>query len=180
MVVGYSSGGLVALDLTVGHPDLVTSLVLVEPPLYGRKQIDFSLARAFIRTQLLRRFRGDVAAVETFVRWTSGYATGGTSWDEFPEERRNAVRANATACLEEARASDPLNLARARLATITCPVTCVSGELSQRWFHKTTRAVQDVIQQTTVRTISGVNHALGGSKPVELARLIHDAAAASR
>ncbi len=178
-VVGYSAGGLVALDLAVGHPDLVTSLLLVEPPLYGRKHIDFSLARVFLAVQVLRRLKGDSAAAERFVRWTSGYATGGTLWDEFPEETRNRVRSNATVLLEEMRAPDTPNLARDRLATITCPVTCVSGELSQRWFHKTTREVQEAIPQTKVRTMSGVSHALAAAKPADFARLVHEAAVAS-
>jgi pimeloyl-ACP methyl ester carboxylesterase len=178
-VVGYSAGGLVALDLAVGHPDLVTSLLLVEPPLYGRKHIDFSMARAFLAAQVLRRLKGDVAAAERFIRWTSGYATGGTLWDEFPEETRNRVRSNATVMLEEMRAPDTPNLARDRLATISCPVTCVTGELSQRWFHKTTREVQETVPQTKVRAMSGVSHALAAAKPVDFARLIHEVAAAA-
>jgi pimeloyl-ACP methyl ester carboxylesterase len=178
-VVGYSAGGLVALDLAVGHPDLATSLLLVEPPLYGRKHIDLSVARAFLATQVLRRLKGDRAAAERFVRWTSGYATGGTLWDEFPEEAKDRVRSNATMLLEEMRASETPNLARERLATVSCPVTCVSGELSQRWFHKTTREVQKAVPQTKVRTMSGVNHALAAAKPADFARLIHEAAAAA-
>ena len=178
-VVGYSAGGLVALDLAVGHPDLVTSLLLVEPPLYGRKHIDLSMARAFLATQVLRRLKGDPAAAERFVRWTSGYATGGTLWDEFPEETKDRVRSNATVLLEEMRAPETPNLARDRLATVSCPVTCVTGELSQRWFHKTTREVQEAVPQTKVRTMSGVSHALAAAKPADFARLIHEAAAAS-
>jgi pimeloyl-ACP methyl ester carboxylesterase len=175
-VVGYSGGGLAALDLAVNHHDAVASLVLIEPPLYGRKQVDLSLGRTFFKTHLLRRLKGDVAAAENFVRWTSGYAAGGTTWDEIPEDRKDVVRGNATALLEESRAPDPPSLARERLSSVKCPVTCVTGDLSQRWFHKTTRAVEEVIPQTRTRTISGSNHAFTFHKPVEIAAVIHEAA----
>jgi pimeloyl-ACP methyl ester carboxylesterase len=174
-VVGYSSGGLVALDLAVGHREAVSSLVLIEPPFEGRKQVDLSLAGTFVKTQILRRMKGDVAAAENFVRWTSGYAGGGTSWDEIPEERKDVVRGNATALLEEIRAPDPPNLAHERLASISCPVTCVTGELSQPWFHKTTRAVESVIPQARTRTIDRSNHAFSWLKPAALAAVIHEA-----
>src|SRR4051812_15389764 len=34
LVVGWSIGGVVALDLAIEHPELVRALVLIEPPLY--------------------------------------------------------------------------------------------------------------------------------------------------
>jgi pimeloyl-ACP methyl ester carboxylesterase len=53
-VVGSSAGGVIALDLTVNHPDLVSSLVLCEPSLHLRTHPDLSFQKDFLKVQLYR------------------------------------------------------------------------------------------------------------------------------
>ena len=36
ILIGYSMGGLISLDLTLRYPDLVTNLVLINAPIHGR------------------------------------------------------------------------------------------------------------------------------------------------
>lgn len=61
-VVGWSSGGIVALDLAVHHPELVSALVLVEPPLHLKRRPGGRQLRAVIGVQILRRAKGARAA----------------------------------------------------------------------------------------------------------------------
>jgi pimeloyl-ACP methyl ester carboxylesterase len=176
-VVGWSSGGLIALDLTVGHPDLVSSLVLLEPTLYGRKHVGPSLAGAFLKTQVLRRRKGDRAAADHWFRWVTGYRSGGSTWDrdDYPDEAREQMLANASVSMVEMDARDSPNLSKARLRSITCPVTCVVGDLSRPWFHKTAREVMKLLPQANLQTIEGSNHAFGFEQPHELARVVEEA-----
>ena len=51
-VVGWSGGGITALDLAVNHPQVISSLVLVEPPLLAKKHLTLQMARAFLKVQL--------------------------------------------------------------------------------------------------------------------------------
>src|SRR5512140_2896875 len=76
-VVGWSGGGLTALDLVIHHPDLVRTLVLIEPPLHAKRHMTFQMFRAFAAVQMLRRFRTERDAAARFLRWATSYTTGG-------------------------------------------------------------------------------------------------------
>lgn len=75
-VLGWSGGGITALDLAVAEPGLVSALVLAEPPLHAKRHLTARMAATMIRAQLLRRTRGEQAAVEHFYRWASRYTSG--------------------------------------------------------------------------------------------------------
>ena len=89
-VVGWSSGGIVALDLAVHHPDVVAGLVLLEPTLHAKKRPGVRHLAAFLKANLLRRVKDDRAATEAFLRWAFRHRTGGTWYDRLPASMRDA------------------------------------------------------------------------------------------
>lgn len=80
-VVGWSSGGIVALDLAVRRPDLVASLVLEEPPLHAKRHMTLRMARSMIKAQILRRVKGPDVGAEVFFRWASRYTSGACAFE---------------------------------------------------------------------------------------------------
>jgi pimeloyl-ACP methyl ester carboxylesterase len=176
-VVGHSAGAIVALDLALRHPELVSSLVLMDPAVYGRRHTTPGLARAFVAAQLARRFRGEQRGAEIFIRWAVSYSTGGSAWDrdDYLEEWRRGMRSNAAALFADLAAGDGSHIPRDQLQTIRCPVTLVVGELSPSWFHRTARALRRDLPEHRFEVIQGAGHALTFDKPSEFVRVARDA-----
>ena len=179
VVVGWSSGGIVALDLAVHHPELVSSLVLMEPLLHGRKHISPAVARAFVATQIVRRLRGDRAAADRWFRFVTAWSDGGSTWarDDIPQARRERMLGNATALFSGDMRADDSYLTLEKVGGIACPVTCLLGERSNPWFERALRPLEDALPDVTRRTIPGCNHAFATERPAETAEAIRQAVA---
>lgn len=93
VVVGWSSGGNVALAVTMRRPDLVRSLVVVEAPFHGQRYMDRSVLRTLLRLKT-KQLRGrPVEALEEFLRFGSAYRTGGNAYDALDPHQRESLRA---------------------------------------------------------------------------------------
>jgi pimeloyl-ACP methyl ester carboxylesterase len=176
-VVGYSAGGIVALDLAVQHPELVSALVLIDPAVYGRRYPTPDVARMFVSAQLARRFRGPERGAEVFGRWATSYSTGGSAWDRegFPEQRRGAIRSNARALFADLASGDGSHISRDRVRAISCPVTLAVTELSPRWMQRVARGLHEVLpDHHRFEVIRGAGHAIGFDQPGELERVVRE------
>jgi pimeloyl-ACP methyl ester carboxylesterase len=175
-VVGWSGGGIAALDLAVTEPALVAALVLAEPPLHAKRHPSARMAAAMIRAQLLRRTRGERAAAECFYRWASRYTTGGCAFDRFPPVLQDAMRESAAATLAELDAGTGEHLTATAIASIRCPVTCLVGELSDPVFPAATRRLAAMLPPAMVIAIPGAGHALHVDRPDEYIAAVRAAA----
>ena len=172
-VVGASFGGLVALELALTEPAVVSHLVLFEAPLHGRKHPTPGLMRAFVASRLALRMRGEQAAALRFMRWVSSYRGGGSAIESeaYPAARREQMAANAPAMLCEQRVDDH-HLTIERVASLGLPLTCVVGELSPSWFHTPMRTLAEGVPGASLRVLEGSGHALGFDRPREFADLL--------
>lgn len=177
-VVGWSGGGIVALDLAVRHPDLVATLVLEEPPLHAKKHMSFRMARTMLRAQLLRWVKGPEAGAEVFFQWASRYTSGGCAFDRFPAAWQVTLRRNGPATMAELDAGTGEYLSREQLASITCPVTCLVGALSDPVLPAATRRITAMVPQAETVTIPGAGHALHFDRPAEFVAVVRTATAA--
>ena len=100
VVVGTSSGAMIALDLAVHRPDLVQAVIEHEGPWRFTRHLPTGpQVRTFATMgSLVRRGRPSDAA-EALLRSAYAYREGGTAWDAFPEEWRRAGRENGRATL---------------------------------------------------------------------------------
>jgi pimeloyl-ACP methyl ester carboxylesterase len=91
VVVGWSSGGNVALAVAAQRPELCRSLVIVEAPFHGMRHMDAKVARTLFRlkAQQLRGHR--VAALEEFLRFGSALRSGGNAYDRSGELSRKIL-----------------------------------------------------------------------------------------
>jgi pimeloyl-ACP methyl ester carboxylesterase len=174
-VLGWSGGGIVALELAIAEPDLVSALVLAEPPVHAKRHLTVRMAWTMIGAQVLRRTAGDEAGAVRFYHWASRRTTGGNSFDEFPAPVQAAMRASAAATLAELDAGTGEHLTAAAIGGIRCPVTFLLGELSDPVFAAATRRLVPMLPQAAVVTIEGAGHALHVDRPVEFAAAVRSA-----
>lgn len=175
-IVGWSWGGIVALELAAQAPELVNNLILIEPAWQVKKHLTFTLFKAVGKVQMLRRFKGDSAAAEAFFRWAHQYKTGGTAFDHFSAEVRETIRRNAAAIVKEIDAGTGEKLTPERVASIRCPVDCIQGELSAPEFGKAIERITKLIPLAKIQFIPGTSHAIHFDRPDEFVAAIFRAA----
>lgn len=156
-VLGWSSGGNIALALTVARPDLVSRLIVVEPPLHGIRHATPAMLRALTRAKWAQlRCRGKEGAAH-FFRWAAG-----ESYDAAPQEERDRLLAHAGNVLAELDPHPygvmfehlPLN----RVRGIQVPITCLIGENSNPLFHRLHRRLVAAVPSVRSEVIPGAGH----------------------
>ena len=160
VAVGTSAGAAIAVDLAVRRPDLVREVVAHEFPWrYARHVPSASQVGALAKIGLLTVVRRERAAVEALLRSAYAYRDGGTAWDAFPEEWREAARDNARAALADFRNSIGVYPSAADLATVEVPIVCSYGSRSPLNMARLVRALSLAIPGARTREIEGAGHA---------------------
>ena len=127
VVVGWSIGGVLALDLAVADPAKVRGLVLIEPPLHAKRRPTPRMARAVVGGQLLGRLGRPKAGAETFLRWALRRRAGNGDLERIPPEWRAAMLANAAAIVRELAAGTGEHIPPEGLAGVRVPRSCSSA-----------------------------------------------------
>ncbi|MFF8955090.1 alpha/beta fold hydrolase [Streptomyces sp. NPDC014894] len=156
-VVGWSSGGNVALALTVARPDLVRRLILVEPPLHGTRLATPGMLAAVARTKWSQaRGRPEEGAAH-FFRWAAGPA-----FDTAPAEERGRLLAHTRAVPAEL---DPHpygvmfeHLSLRRISGIRVPATLLNGANSDPLFALVRRRLIRALPSARSEAIPGAGH----------------------
>ena len=176
-VVAWSGGGVIALDLAASRPDLVGSLVLIEPAVSLVLGPSRGLIRMIAQMQFRRRVRrDDRAGAATMYRWANSYTTGGNAFDRLPPEEQEGMLAHAGSTLGEMdQFTRPFPSSDA-VASIRCPVTCLQGSLSDPVFPRAVSRLQSRLPQTRVVEIEGGAHMLHRDQPDKWVRAVLDAA----
>jgi pimeloyl-ACP methyl ester carboxylesterase len=175
--VGWSWGGLIALGLAIQAPELVSGLVLEEPPLHAKKHPAWDQIRAIGSAQLLRMAGRQRQGARVFLRWAFSYRTGGTAFDRLPDDLQKAMLANARAVMWELDAGTGEELTAERIAAIKCPVTCLVGDLTPKPILNATDRLLDMLPQASRTTIEGAAHAIHFDRPAEFVQAVQHAAA---
>jgi pimeloyl-ACP methyl ester carboxylesterase len=134
VVIGRSTGGLIALQLARARPDLVRALVLLEPALFTVDPIAQAWAQRLREEVLAIAGRAPARAGEAVIR----LALGDAFWTALPEEFRDLFAQASPAVLAEIRgqgldlSEHPLRLSDAELSTVDQPTLLVAAEDSPR------------------------------------------------
>ncbi len=181
-VVGVSFGGLVALDLTLARPELVSSLVLVASALNDH---EFSAEmQSFDRAEHEALERGDLdAAVELNLRmWVDGPHRDPGEVD--PELRRRVGEMQRRAFELQLEASETArdellspDLGR-RLGEIAVPALVLVGELDCADMHAIASRLEAEIPGARGARIAATAHVPSIERPREFDRLLLDFLAA--
>lgn len=171
-IVGHSWGGIVALGLTVTHPELVGRMVLMEPVFHAKRHPTPRFLLAFMRIQLLRKVRGAEAATVAFLRFATSRADGGTTYDRLPPEMRAQLMNNATGTMAELGAGTGEALSDERVAEIKTPVLILEGAVSQSVFRKASSRLAKTLPQAQVQVLPGASHLMQFDAPSDFERAV--------
>jgi pimeloyl-ACP methyl ester carboxylesterase len=178
VVVGTSAGAAIAVDLAVRRPDLVQAVIAHEFPWRFTRHLPTASqlkALAKIGSLALRGRESDAA--ETLLRSAYSYRDGGSAWDAFPKEWRQAGRENATAALTDFRNSITSYPSADELATIAVPVVCSYGERSPDSMFRLVRLLAAAISTAKTQQLAGAGHAAPFDAPTNFVQLIANTAA---
>jgi pimeloyl-ACP methyl ester carboxylesterase len=179
VVVGWSVGGLIALELAIAHPGLVRALVLVEPPLHAKRSFNPRLVAMVVRAQLLRRLRGERAAARAFLDWAYRTRSATGEFRTFPPAVQRANLANARAIMADLDAGTGEALTARRLAGVRCAVTCVVAGDTQRRMAARTLRIPRLIAHARMERIEGAGHASFRDQPKRFAHVVLQAVSAA-
>ncbi|MEM7412312.1 MAG: alpha/beta hydrolase [Myxococcota bacterium] len=179
VLVGWSAGAMIALELVIRHPDRVRSLVLAEPPLQLKAPRPLALG-AVARWEWTRHTRGNHAGALVFYRWVSQYRGAGNAFDAYPDAWRDTMLDNADALFTEIRFGGGAlgEFAKRRdLAAIEHPIRILVGSRSAPVFAPAARYLERVSPRSTWIDVPGASHMIPTDAPEAVADAVRAALA---
>jgi pimeloyl-ACP methyl ester carboxylesterase len=157
-VIGYSAGASVALDLALHRPELVSSLVLLDPAVNIKRCMTPGLVKTLLLTRLLRRLRGERAGAEHWMRYVASYTTGGTAFDKASPQRREATLTHARAMFADAQTATKHSIDEARMGSLSMPVAIIDAKLSPAFLRKSCERLRHAMPQARSVTLKNSGH----------------------
>jgi pimeloyl-ACP methyl ester carboxylesterase len=164
VVVGWSIGGVLALDLALTAPNLVAGLVLLEPPWHVKRALSLRLLRGPIAAAIRGR-HDPQAGAKLFLRWALRDATGSEPDATLPAGWWDQMLTNDAAILHEIGLGTGEYLTRRSLRFLTCPVIVLSGDRSDPSFTRAAAKVAAAAPDATLRTVAQSGHAMQVDRP---------------
>jgi pimeloyl-ACP methyl ester carboxylesterase len=174
VVIGYSAGSIIALDLALRRPDLLSGIVLLDPAFNLRRCMTPRFLATFAMVQLSRRMGRDRAAVERWLRYVSSYSTGGSAYDKkTPPERREMLLRNAAGIFADFDSGGG-SVDESRLASVSVPITLVELKLSPPFLRRSCQRLKELLPQARSRAIEHSGHWAGLDAREELLSILRE------
>jgi len=168
LIVGSSSGAVIALDVALRYRHLLRAAVLSEPPL-------FSLDRA----------AGEAAIEELTLVVEQALDTGGPSeavdaffrlicpglWSMIDERRKDRYRANAGIGFTDLR-SPSLDISAVELSALAIPTLVVTGDTSYPVLRSVARRLAGAVPDACLVELAGCGHVTYAEQPDAFARAV--------
>jgi pimeloyl-ACP methyl ester carboxylesterase len=161
-VIGNSFGGSITLRLAAERPDLMSSLSVHEPPLFGLLADDPTFAPVFEATS--GAMEGVIALLnsgdmEGGARQFAEMVLGPGVWEGelTPEERETSIN-NAPTFLDETRDPESLTLDPTQLSSFTRPALLSLGSMSPPFFSPVITRLAETIPSARQHPFEGAGH----------------------
>ncbi|MEO0939055.1 MAG: alpha/beta hydrolase [Pseudomonadota bacterium] len=175
-LVGHSFGATVALRLGAERPDLVRSMVLIEPVFFAPVFVDFpeKAAAHAARNEAYDAAMDAGDMMEAARAFNRGWGDG-TRWDAIPQQMRqymadriHFVRASAPMVMHD----HPGLLARGLLEACTVPTLLLEGSQTDPMIHLADTAIAKRLQNARVERLEGLGHMAPITDPEPVAAAI--------
>lgn len=168
MLIGYSGGAMIALDVVVRRPDLVSKLILLDPAFNLKRCLTLGLLRTLATVRWLRRLGRDRRAAECWLRYVSSYSTGGSAFEsKASATRREQLLANAPGVFADLDSSGG-SIDEDRLRNVTAPVTIIDGKLSPSFLRRSAERLKHLLPQARAISVEKSGHWLALDARAEL------------
>jgi len=142
VLVGHALGAVVALDVLMRSPSLVSAAVLIEPPvLWLSPGGPDAVSDLRIAIERAARDRGPGAAVEGYLE----YVAGPDALELYGRARADAARRDTRAFVADLAAGPSWAAGRRELRTVSVPVSLITGWRSSPVWQEATRALADLM-----------------------------------
>lgn len=163
-IVGHSYGGTIALEIARHWPGLVSRLTLLEPAPYPllREAGEDELAAAIAQEnqRFIAMVRGDEpgGAAAAMERYLDYFNNRPGFWRSLDAQARDKLLLLADRIAIGLAAVDRLEIDRAALAQIDCPVTVIHGGETDALNARLSAVVAEAIPQATLTSLPGAGH----------------------
>jgi len=180
-VIGWSSGGNVALAAAVQNPELFSALGVVEAPFHGLRHADRAVLGTALRLKLTQLRRRPIEAAEAFLRFGSALRSGGNVYDMLDDDERKGLLANSAPVLAE---WDPYyfgvmaeHVPLGAVVDLPVPLTWILGAESAPWIGGLHARVARRRSDMRTVVIPGASHLVHIDRPVEFVAAVRDISA---
>ena len=168
LLVGSSSGAVIALDVARRHGDLLRGVVLSEPPLFS---LDPDAGRALMgelapRVEAAMAVGGPPAAVDAFF---AAICPG--LWSQLDETRKDRYRANAGIGFADLRAPS-LDVTASDLAAVTLPTLVIAGDTSHPALRSIAHRLAAALADARFIELADCGHVTYAEQPDMFARAV--------
>jgi pimeloyl-ACP methyl ester carboxylesterase len=173
VVVGYSGGAMIALDLALQRPDLACALVLLDPAVNLKRCMTPGLVSHMATARLLKRLGRPRTGAAHWMRYVGGYPSGGSAFERSTPERRATLLDNADgmfADVDGGLGDVPEN----RLANLEVETTIVDCVLSPPFLRKSCGRLREMMPQARTVTFADSGHHVGVDARDELLAVLRD------
>ncbi|MBX3587168.1 MAG: alpha/beta hydrolase [Ramlibacter sp.] len=160
VIVGWSIGGVIALDLALRHPQKVSALVLLEPPLHAKKHPSPTLLNGVVLSILWGAMAGAARGGTRFSRWVFQETDGRNALDRLAEGDKAAFAADAAAVGHEIRLGTGEELTPASLAQVAQPTVVLVGGRSRKFLREGGHRAAKAVANGRLQTMDGAGHFL--------------------
>ncbi|MBW3620632.1 MAG: alpha/beta hydrolase [Actinobacteria bacterium] len=180
IVVGWSGGAGVAMELIRTRPEQVRAAVLIEPPFHLPRHQPLPSLRlllAFKRDAMRGRRR---EAAETMAEFAFARRGGGNGWDELDERQRAWFLDDAEGLCTEFRMREWFNtsadhISAKEISRWSVPMTYLLGEDSAPWVHAIHGALTGSARQFHTVRVPGACHLMPLQQPAAVAEAVRSA-----
>ena len=178
VIAGSSSGGALAIDFAIRHPEMVSGLFLIGPVLHG---IDFTTPfRERARRNNEPMERGDIRAWAT--NWSQDKFLIASANDDARRKVFEALVANAEKLkkFDNALGEQLAPPASQRLSEIKAPTLILTGEADIEDVHTQGKAINAGIRGSELVLVKDAGHLIQLEKPAEVIHRLEEFAARLR
>lgn len=173
LIVGHSSGGVVALEALVAMPDAFVGAFLYEPPIVTGPPLGgvaYQKAKSAIEEgkpgKAIRIFLAEVVKVPTWLAWVAGFFVPFVA----------KLRAFAPRQIADLGAIDALGLRLPAYQNIQVPIVLLGGDQSPAHLAERLDALEAVLPKKERIVLRGQGHDANRRAPEKLVQLIRDQA----
>lgn len=173
VLVGHSSGAVVALEAALAKPKAFAGLVLYEPPLPTRALVG---GPAVARAREVYEGGDPVEAMRIHLRDIVRFPAEWVDTMLSDEPTRSAFTTHAGAQIADAEAIDALGVGTERFAGLDLPTVLIEGDTSPAHLRERLADLAEALPHAEVVTLAGQGHVAHLAAPDLLAATVRDAA----